>query len=171
MSHHFPKTWLSKSSYLNLCDFWLWDYLKNVVFNGLFAILAELKSQISQHLCDFWLYDYLKNVVFNGLFAILAELKSQITQHLCDFWLWDYLKNVVFNGLCAILAELKSQISQHFHNMTHETFKWVVNTQFIGFKLWRKMVDSIFNISCESLVTIYRSFCSPFLRGFRPKDC
>ena len=32
ISCHFPTALLSRSSYLNMCDFWLWGYLKDVVF-------------------------------------------------------------------------------------------------------------------------------------------
>ena len=33
MSHHFPTTWPSRSPDLDMCDLWVWGYLKNVVFS------------------------------------------------------------------------------------------------------------------------------------------
>ncbi|GBN77327.1 hypothetical protein AVEN_215415-1 [Araneus ventricosus] len=31
---HFPTAWPPRSPYLNPCDFWLWGYLKDVVYGG-----------------------------------------------------------------------------------------------------------------------------------------
>ncbi|GBO01369.1 hypothetical protein AVEN_275664-1 [Araneus ventricosus] len=47
ISRHFPTTWPPWSPDLNPCDFWLWGYLKNVVYGGPIANLAELKNRIT----------------------------------------------------------------------------------------------------------------------------
>ncbi|GFX70687.1 uncharacterized protein TNCV_3307351 [Trichonephila clavipes] len=44
ISRHFPIAWMSRRPDLNLCDFWLWGYLKDV-FTALIAHIAELKSR------------------------------------------------------------------------------------------------------------------------------
>ena len=52
ISRHFPTTWPSRSPDLNPCDFWLWGYLKDVVFRDPIANLEELKACISQHILN-----------------------------------------------------------------------------------------------------------------------
>ena len=47
ISCHFPTTWSSRSPYLNLCDIWLWGYLKEDVFSTPTALLSESKASIS----------------------------------------------------------------------------------------------------------------------------
>lgn len=49
ISRHFPRAWPPRSPDLTPCDFWLWGYLKNHVFSGPVANLAELKARITQH--------------------------------------------------------------------------------------------------------------------------
>ncbi|GBM07560.1 hypothetical protein AVEN_230002-1 [Araneus ventricosus] len=49
ISRHFPTNWLPRSSDLIPCDFWLWSYLKHVVFSGPITNLAELKTRIAHH--------------------------------------------------------------------------------------------------------------------------
>ena len=49
ISRHFPRGWPPRSPDLNPCDFWLWGYLKNHVFSGPVANLAELKARVTQH--------------------------------------------------------------------------------------------------------------------------
>ncbi|GFW47237.1 uncharacterized protein TNCV_56901 [Trichonephila clavipes] len=41
-----------RSPDLNRCDFWLWGYLKDIVFSAPIAHLAELKSRIAQHILN-----------------------------------------------------------------------------------------------------------------------
>jgi hypothetical protein len=50
ISRHCPTAWPPRSPDLNPCDFWLWGYLKNVVYSGSIANLAELKARIAQHI-------------------------------------------------------------------------------------------------------------------------
>ncbi|GBL94656.1 hypothetical protein AVEN_83973-1 [Araneus ventricosus] len=45
-SRHFPTAWPPRSPDLNPCDFWLWGYLKDVVYGGPIANLAELKTSL-----------------------------------------------------------------------------------------------------------------------------
>ena len=47
ISCHFPTGWLPRSPDLNHCDFWLWVYLKDIVFSTPIAHLAELKARIA----------------------------------------------------------------------------------------------------------------------------
>ncbi|GBM06734.1 hypothetical protein AVEN_62983-1 [Araneus ventricosus] len=47
ISRHFPTAWPPRSSDLDCCDFWLWDYLKDVVYGGPISNLAELKNRIT----------------------------------------------------------------------------------------------------------------------------
>ncbi|GBM25541.1 hypothetical protein AVEN_272540-1 [Araneus ventricosus] len=49
ISRHFRRNWLPRSCYLILCDFWLWDFRKHVVFGGAIANLAELKTYCATH--------------------------------------------------------------------------------------------------------------------------
>ncbi|GBO41116.1 hypothetical protein AVEN_203840-1 [Araneus ventricosus] len=49
ISHAFPSTWPSRSPDLNPCDFWLWGYLKNLVYRGHLVTLADLKESIALH--------------------------------------------------------------------------------------------------------------------------
>ena len=48
ISRHFFTGWLFRSPDLNPSDFWLWGYLKNVVFNTPIAHLDELKTSTAQ---------------------------------------------------------------------------------------------------------------------------
>ncbi|GBO13849.1 hypothetical protein AVEN_250334-1 [Araneus ventricosus] len=53
ISRHFPTAWPPLSPDLSPCDFWLWDYLKDVVYEGLIGNLADLKNSITQHIHNF----------------------------------------------------------------------------------------------------------------------
>ena len=46
ISRLFPTTWPSQSPDFNSCDFWLWGYLKDVVFRAPIANFVELKARI-----------------------------------------------------------------------------------------------------------------------------
>ncbi|GBM82609.1 hypothetical protein AVEN_255413-1 [Araneus ventricosus] len=50
ISRHFPTAWPPRSPDLNPCGFWLWGYLKDVVYEGPIPSLAELKNRITQHI-------------------------------------------------------------------------------------------------------------------------
>ncbi|GBL94007.1 hypothetical protein AVEN_76723-1 [Araneus ventricosus] len=50
ISRHFPIAWPPRSPDLNPCDFWLWGYLKDVMYDGPIPKLAELKNLITQHI-------------------------------------------------------------------------------------------------------------------------
>ncbi|GBM60328.1 hypothetical protein AVEN_108114-1 [Araneus ventricosus] len=49
---HFPTSWPTRSTGLNPCDFWLWGYLKDVVYGAPIANLAELNNRFTQHIHD-----------------------------------------------------------------------------------------------------------------------
>ncbi|GFV15145.1 uncharacterized protein TNCV_4327921 [Trichonephila clavipes] len=51
-SRHFPTAWPLRSLDLNLRDFWLWGYLKDVVFSASIAHLAELRPRIAQYILN-----------------------------------------------------------------------------------------------------------------------
>ena len=50
ISRHFPTTWPPCSSDLNPRDFWLWGYLKNVVYSGHIQNLADLMANITHNI-------------------------------------------------------------------------------------------------------------------------
>ena len=49
ISRAFPTTWPPRSPDLTPCDFWLWGYLKNLVYRGSLVTLADLKDSITLH--------------------------------------------------------------------------------------------------------------------------
>ncbi|GBM94185.1 hypothetical protein AVEN_49270-1 [Araneus ventricosus] len=74
ISHHFPTNWLLKSLDLNTCDFWICGYLQHVVFSGMIANVAELKTRIAQHIHNIN-KDTLRSVVEHDIswFELAAE--------------------------------------------------------------------------------------------------
>ena len=50
ISHQFHTALASPSPDLNSCDFWLWGYLKDIIFSTLIAHLAKLKAPIVQYI-------------------------------------------------------------------------------------------------------------------------
>ena len=71
---HFPAVWPSRSSDINPCDFWLWGYLKGVVFSAPMAHLAELKTLIAQYILNVT-PETMRSVVEHAFsrFQLLAE--------------------------------------------------------------------------------------------------
>ena len=49
ISHAFPTTWPLRSPDLNPCDFRLWGYLKNRVYQGSLLTWEDLKDSITFH--------------------------------------------------------------------------------------------------------------------------
>ncbi|GFT27846.1 uncharacterized protein TNCV_10591 [Trichonephila clavipes] len=49
ISRYFPDAWPSRSSDLNLYDFWLWGFLKYRVCRGRIRTLPDLKVSIVRH--------------------------------------------------------------------------------------------------------------------------
>ncbi|GFV32619.1 uncharacterized protein TNCV_441111 [Trichonephila clavipes] len=49
ISRAFPTAWPPRSPDLNPCDFWLWGYLKKLVYRGRLITLADLKDSITLH--------------------------------------------------------------------------------------------------------------------------
>lgn len=49
ISRAFPTIWPPRSPDLNPCDFWLWGYLKSVVYQGHVPDIPTLKDQITLH--------------------------------------------------------------------------------------------------------------------------
>ncbi|GBN20408.1 hypothetical protein AVEN_177690-1 [Araneus ventricosus] len=50
ISRHIPTALPPRATDLKPCYFWLWIYLKVVVYGGPIANLAELKNRIAQHI-------------------------------------------------------------------------------------------------------------------------
>ncbi|GBM29650.1 hypothetical protein AVEN_125297-1 [Araneus ventricosus] len=80
--NHFPINWPPRSPDLNPCDFWLWGYLKHVVFSGMISNLAKLKTRIAQHIHNISI-DTLRPVVEDAIsrFELLAENGGQHIEH------------------------------------------------------------------------------------------
>ncbi|GBL75288.1 hypothetical protein AVEN_194510-1 [Araneus ventricosus] len=68
--------------HLNHCDFWLWGYLKDVVYGGPIANLAELKNRITQHIHNITT-ETLQSVVEHAVlsFQFIGENGGQHTEH------------------------------------------------------------------------------------------
>lgn len=49
ISRAFPTAWPPRSPDLNPCDFWLWGFLKSVVYQGHVPDIATLKDRITLH--------------------------------------------------------------------------------------------------------------------------
>ena len=49
ISRAFRTIWPPRSPDLNPCDFWLWGYLKNLVYRGSLVTLGDLKDSITLH--------------------------------------------------------------------------------------------------------------------------
>ena len=52
VSGRFPNPWPARSPDLNPCDFWLWRYLKDHVFQGHVQSLVDLKTSIQRHVAQ-----------------------------------------------------------------------------------------------------------------------
>ncbi|GBM19504.1 hypothetical protein AVEN_107979-1 [Araneus ventricosus] len=78
----YVKAWPSRSPDLNPCDFWLWGYLKDVVFSTPIAHLAELKARIAQHILNVT-PETLRSVVEHAVsrFQLIAENSGQHIEH------------------------------------------------------------------------------------------
>ncbi|GBN56822.1 hypothetical protein AVEN_33068-1 [Araneus ventricosus] len=82
ISRHFPTAWPSRSPDLNPLDFWMWGYLKAVVFSNPIAHLAELKARIAQHILNV-IPETLRSVVEHAVsrFQLIAENGGQHIEH------------------------------------------------------------------------------------------
>ncbi|GBN15679.1 hypothetical protein AVEN_170955-1 [Araneus ventricosus] len=82
ISRHFPTNWPPRSPDLNPCDFWLWGYLKHVVFSDRIEILVELKARSEQHI-HIISQDTLQSVVEHAIsrFELVAENGGQHMEH------------------------------------------------------------------------------------------
>ncbi|GBO28455.1 hypothetical protein AVEN_242532-1 [Araneus ventricosus] len=49
ISHGFPTVSLPRSPYLTLCDYWLWGFIKDQVYQEQHAALSHLKYSIIRH--------------------------------------------------------------------------------------------------------------------------
>ncbi|GFV32773.1 uncharacterized protein TNCV_3312541 [Trichonephila clavipes] len=83
ISRAFPTAWPPRSPDLNPCDFWLWGYLKNLVYRGRLIILADLKDSITLHVRSISV-DQLRSAVeqtLHRLQILHLEEGNHIEQH------------------------------------------------------------------------------------------
>ncbi|GFU50783.1 uncharacterized protein TNCV_2494891 [Trichonephila clavipes] len=82
VSRAFPTAWPPRSPDLNPCDFWLWGYLKNLVYRGRLITLADLKDSITLHVRSISV-DQLRSAVEQTLhrLQILHLEGNHIEQH------------------------------------------------------------------------------------------
>lgn len=82
ISRHFPTAWPARSPDLNPCDFWLWGYLKDIVFSTPIANVADLKTRIAQHILNVT-PDTLRSVVEHAVsrFNLVAHNGGQHIEH------------------------------------------------------------------------------------------
>ncbi|GBO06015.1 hypothetical protein AVEN_189119-1 [Araneus ventricosus] len=82
ISLHFPTASPPRSPDLNPCDFWLWGYLKDVVYGGPIANLAQLKNRITQHIHNITT-ETLRSVVEHTVlrFRLIGENGGQHIEH------------------------------------------------------------------------------------------
>ncbi|GBN36732.1 hypothetical protein AVEN_26635-1 [Araneus ventricosus] len=79
---HFPTAWPPRSSGLNPCDFLLWGYLRDVVYGGPIANVAQLKNRITQHIHNInteTLQSVVKHAVLR--FQLIVENGGQHIEH------------------------------------------------------------------------------------------
>ncbi|GBL94545.1 hypothetical protein AVEN_235631-1 [Araneus ventricosus] len=93
ISRHFPTAWPSRSPDLNPCDFWLWGYLKDVVFSTQIAHLAEVKARIAQHILN----------------VTPETLRSVVEHAVSGFQLFLKTVDSILNRFCTSLAKFKNQ--------------------------------------------------------------
>ncbi|GFV43151.1 uncharacterized protein TNCV_1573971 [Trichonephila clavipes] len=83
ISRAFPTAWRHRSLDLNPCDFWLWGYLKNLVYRGRLITLADLKDSITLHVRSISV-DQLRSAVeqtLHRLQILHLEEGNHIEQH------------------------------------------------------------------------------------------
>ncbi|GBM30839.1 hypothetical protein AVEN_18696-1 [Araneus ventricosus] len=82
ISRHFPTAWQPRSPDMNPCDFWLWGYLKDVVYGSLIANLAEMKNRIAQHVHNITT-ETLRSVVEHAVlrFQLIGDNGGQHIEH------------------------------------------------------------------------------------------
>ncbi|GFU68126.1 uncharacterized protein TNCV_247901 [Trichonephila clavipes] len=72
-----------RSPDLNLCDFWLWGYLKNLAYRGRLVTLEDLKDSIALHVRSISV-DQLRSAVeqtLHRLQILHLEEGNRIEQH------------------------------------------------------------------------------------------
>ena len=106
-----------RSPDFNPCEFWLWGYLKDVVFSTLIVHLAKLKPRIAKHILNV-IPETLRAVVEHAVsrFQLLLENGGQRTEHVLHH-LEKFKKQ--FDGcfLCGFLAsgQLKIDMMDAFY--------------------------------------------------------
>ncbi|GBM68323.1 hypothetical protein AVEN_247076-1 [Araneus ventricosus] len=82
IGRHFPTAWPLRSSELNPYDFWLCGNLKDAVYKGPIANLAELKNCIMQHIYNIT-NETLRSVVEHAVlrFQLIGENGGQHIEH------------------------------------------------------------------------------------------
>ncbi|GBN41737.1 hypothetical protein AVEN_192270-1 [Araneus ventricosus] len=100
ISRHFPTAWPPRSPDLNPCDFWLWGYIKDVVYGDPVANLTELKNRITQHIHNITT-ETLRSVVEHAVlsFQLIGENGGHHIEHFlskskptsCSWWFHQFL--------------------------------------------------------------------------------
>ncbi|GBM44714.1 hypothetical protein AVEN_103182-1 [Araneus ventricosus] len=87
ISRHFPTAWPERLPDLNPCDFWLWGYLKDVLYVSPFANLTELKNRITQHIHNITT-EILRSVVEHVVlcFQLIGENDGHHIEHFLRNW-------------------------------------------------------------------------------------
>ncbi|GBM90436.1 hypothetical protein AVEN_124684-1 [Araneus ventricosus] len=82
ISGHFPTAWPPRSPDLNLCDLYLWGYLKDTEHGGPIANLSELKNRITQHIHNITT-ETLRSVVEHAVLRLqlIGENDGQHIEH------------------------------------------------------------------------------------------
>lgn len=82
VARHFPIAWPPRSPDLNPCDFWLWGYLKSIVYGDNITNLVELKNAIHRHVRNIS-PDMLRSAVENAIlrFNLLSENGGYHIEH------------------------------------------------------------------------------------------
>ena len=77
--HQFSTAWPPRSPTLNPCDFWLWGYLKTMVYHDPITSLSNLRESIERFVCSilqFMLHSTIEHVIL--CFQMVAD-KMDIT--------------------------------------------------------------------------------------------
>ena len=101
ISRAFPTRWPPRSFDLTPCDFWLWGYLKDIVYKGSIRNLRDLKKQIFLHARNF------------SSVHLHASIDHYIPRFPC--WFWSKVNKLkttckCFSLFCAFMLLLMSVV-------------------------------------------------------------
>ncbi|GBM95628.1 hypothetical protein AVEN_256427-1 [Araneus ventricosus] len=113
------QAWPPRSPDLNPCDFWLWSYVKDVVYGGPIANLAELKNRITQHIHNITI-ETLRSVVEHAVlrFQLIGENGGQHIEHFLTKSKLTTLTCLMVSSVFAFSTVLNIE-----HHTTQRTFE------------------------------------------------